>query len=387
MRQDIEALHQLARIAIQGLADEKTLAQAVSVIRQATEAAEAMVVYADDKNVLTCAHDDGDSHTELTPPALAVVQRQAAKAGEPVAFNLKLTRVEDFTNAHSEDDRQFLAFAIPTSQSPSEMCIIHGACDHKSRPSVLSFVESATPALVVILERFLNAERGRRLAEQLNTLANAAQMLTQSEDVESALTDLVSAIATSAGPDYVVSIDLYDPTTDRFYLRTGSEYRHSGGTLTKIWRASLNPDQIDPWNVEVMTTRQPTLKPDMQNDPVYPEHVRKFFAQSFLRSTANFPLLFQDEFLGTMSFASFKPHTFPPEEVSLLQGLVSQAASALKAMQMHKEVQRYAQELRRSADEYIATTNLTGDVICRLDQRGRWTFLNDGACQFFGKPR
>jgi diguanylate cyclase (GGDEF)-like protein/PAS domain S-box-containing protein len=44
-------------------------------------------------------------------------------------------------------------------------------------------------------------------------------------------------------------------------------------------------------------------------------------------------------------------------------------------------------ELRRRTDEYISTTNLTGDVICKLDKRGNWTFLNDAACQFFGKPR
>jgi diguanylate cyclase (GGDEF)-like protein/PAS domain S-box-containing protein len=48
---------------------------------------------------------------------------------------------------------------------------------------------------------------------------------------------------------------------------------------------------------------------------------------------------------------------------------------------------RHTVELRRRSDEYVATTNLTGDVICRMDKRGRWTFLNDSACQFYGKPR
>ena len=48
---------------------------------------------------------------------------------------------------------------------------------------------------------------------------------------------------------------------------------------------------------------------------------------------------------------------------------------------------RRAMELRRRSDEYVATTNLTVDLIARLDKRGRWTFLNDAACKFFGKPR
>jgi diguanylate cyclase (GGDEF)-like protein/PAS domain S-box-containing protein len=48
---------------------------------------------------------------------------------------------------------------------------------------------------------------------------------------------------------------------------------------------------------------------------------------------------------------------------------------------------RHTVELRHRTDEYIATTNLTGDIIARMTKDGMWTFLNDAACQFFGKPR
>jgi PAS domain S-box-containing protein len=43
--------------------------------------------------------------------------------------------------------------------------------------------------------------------------------------------------------------------------------------------------------------------------------------------------------------------------------------------------------LLAKSEEYIATTNLTGDLIAKLDAQGRWAFLNDAACQFFGRPR
>ena len=386
MQQHVEALNQLAKIATEALAAKETLTQAATIIRQATGAAEAMVVYAEDKN-LTCAHDSADPDTELTLGALTWVQRHALQANEPVAFNFVGRRVEDFTSALNADDRQFLAFTVPTTESAAEMCILRGTWERKARARILRFMESATPALTIILERFLNADRGRRLGEQMQTLANAAQVLTRSEDVKGALRILTTAISASLGFEYIVNIDLYDATTGRFFLRVLSEQRYTGGTLGQIWEASLNPDRPDPWDVEVMTNLKPSFRPDAQNDPVYPEHVRKFWAQSLVRSTAVFPLLFQDEFLGTMGAASFKPRTFPPDEVSLLQGYVSQVAMAVKALQMHKEVQRYAQELRRSADEYIATTNLTGDLIAKLDKRGKWVFLNDAACQFYGKPR
>jgi diguanylate cyclase (GGDEF)-like protein/PAS domain S-box-containing protein/putative nucleotidyltransferase with HDIG domain len=387
MQQQVEAFHQLARIAVEGPADKDTIARAARIIRQATGAAEAMVVYAEDQKFLTCSHDDAGLHTELTLAALTVVQRHAAQAGGPVAFNLLHRRVQDFTSALSDEPREFVAFTVPTTESAAEMCILRGSWQRQGRLPIVRFVESATPALTLILERFLNANRSRRLGEQMHTLANAAQMLTRSDDVETALRDLATTVSASTGFEYIVNIDLYNASTGRFFLRVLSEQRYTSGTLGQIWEASLNPDRPDPWNIEVMTNLRPAFRTDMQNDPLYPEQVRKFYAQALLKSAADFPLLFQDEFLGTMAFVSFKPRTFPPEEVSLLQGLVSQVATALKALQMHREVQRYAQELKKSADEYIATTNLTGDVICRMDKRGRWIFLNDAACQFYGKPR
>jgi diguanylate cyclase (GGDEF)-like protein/PAS domain S-box-containing protein len=387
VRRQIEALRQLARIAVESPTGKETLAGAASIIRQATSAIEALVVYAPDREFLTCS-DAGDSpDTKLTLAALTRIQRHSQQVNGPVAFNLVGQRVEDFTSDLSDAQRELLAFPVPTTESAAEMCILRGPWKRTPRPRILRFMESATPALTIILERLLNADRGRRLAEQLHTLANAAQVLTRSEDVEAALRDLATAVSAVAGFEYIVNIDLYDSTTGRFFLRILSEHRHTTKTLGQIWGASLNPDRPDVWDSEVMRTLQPRFSLDMQNDPTYPEHVRKFYSLALLRSAVDFPLLSQDEFLGTMSFVSFKPRTFPPDEVNLLQGFVSQTAMALKALQMHKELQRYAYELKRSADEYIATTNLTSDIIAKLDARGVWVFLNDAACQFLGEPR
>jgi len=51
------------------------------------------------------------------------------------------------------------------------------------------------------------------------------------------------------------------------------------------------------------------------------------------------------------------------------------------------ERKKAEEKLIRSRKEYIAVTNLTGDLIERVDKEGRWTFLNDSACRFWGKPR
>jgi PAS domain S-box-containing protein len=60
-----------------------------------------------------------------------------------------------------------------------------------------------------------------------------------------------------------------------------------------------------------------------------------------------------------------------PEEVASLARDFNEMTDALSA----------------KAQEYIDTTNLTGDIIGRMDKDRKWTFLNDAACQFYGRPR
>jgi len=51
------------------------------------------------------------------------------------------------------------------------------------------------------------------------------------------------------------------------------------------------------------------------------------------------------------------------------------------------QLKRGEEKIKQARDGYLAITNLTGDIIVKVDREGRWTFLNDGACQFWGKPR
>lgn len=51
------------------------------------------------------------------------------------------------------------------------------------------------------------------------------------------------------------------------------------------------------------------------------------------------------------------------------------------------ERKKAEEEIRRVRDDYLSITNLTGDIIVKVDREGRWTFLNNGACQFWGRPR
>ncbi|MGB6837509.1 MAG: PAS domain S-box protein [Dehalococcoidia bacterium] len=51
------------------------------------------------------------------------------------------------------------------------------------------------------------------------------------------------------------------------------------------------------------------------------------------------------------------------------------------------ECRRAEEALAAETQEHIDITNLTGDIIVKIDKDGRFTFLNDAACQFYGGRR
>ncbi len=76
----------------------------------------------------------------------------------------------------------------------------------------------------------------------------------------------------------------------------------------------------------------------------------------------------------------------------LINGVVikdeSGTAQFLAATALDISERKLAMEaLKRARDDYQTITNLTEDIIVQSDKEGRWTFLNEQACEFCGKPR
>ncbi len=84
-----------------------------------------------------------------------------------------------------------------------------------------------------------------------------------------------------------------------------------------------------------------------------------------------------------------KDGSIVPVEIgySFLRDADAQPTGVLAIARDITERKRAQEEVRRARDDYLSITNLTGDIIVKLDTEGRWTFVNDGACQFWGKPR
>ena len=77
------------------------------------------------------------------------------------------------------------------------------------------------------------------------------------------------------------------------------------------------------------------------------------------------------------------------DEIGVLEASFNAMASRMQALHasLERRVEERTAELARSKEEYLAVTNLTGDIIVKVDREGDWTFVNDGACEFWGSPR
>jgi len=93
------------------------------------------------------------------------------------------------------------------------------------------------------------------------------------------------------------------------------------------------------------------------------------------------PLKTKDRTIGVLAVQSYTEGVrYSEKDKNILTFISEQAAMAI-------ERKKAEEELRRSREEYVAVTNLTGDIIVKVDKERRWTFLNDGACIFWGRPR
>ncbi|MBN2291119.1 MAG: DUF3365 domain-containing protein [Pirellulales bacterium] len=77
------------------------------------------------------------------------------------------------------------------------------------------------------------------------------------------------------------------------------------------------------------------------------------------------------------------------DEIGILASSFNAVASKIGMLHssLERRVEERTAELEKSKEEYVAVTNLTGDLIIKCDTQGRWTFLNDGACNFWGMSR
>lgn len=321
---------ELSALANAVLPPDEAVQRSLPILIDALRARDVFLIYGHDSSFRSFGSSPSHPFSDI---ALWLVHHDLTSRGQPCTFDLNGGRVTNFRNADAKQACRYVAAKIPLT-SAGEMLIASGSWASGLGTQRATFIQSALPALALLLERRLDITRAERRRNELNALANIARVLTESEDLETVLPSIGGAIAAITAIDYV-SIDVMNPD-GTVQMRNTNSMRSGTEQLQERWRAGAT--KPDPVREAVFRTRKAMLMPDVQNDARIPEKGRQFFMRTLIRSTAMFPLVVKDEALGVLSFASHRPLELAGAEAELLEGLAAQVAFAVKGIKLYQEL-------------------------------------------------
>ncbi|MGA2285584.1 MAG: sensor domain-containing diguanylate cyclase [Dehalococcoidia bacterium] len=352
-----EDLRQIATMAATCPASRAGLACLAGALRDQLGAEQVCFVYAEELDWVTCGDSSGEDDVGTGKTGLWLIQQQAQMQGTPVAFNIESRRVGDFVRAAGAQGKDYLAMRIPVSDSPAEMVIVRGPWKAHVDRALVRFLDAARAPLVVFLERMLYAARVEREREQMAALANPADVLTQAVDAKDVLANIAAAMSSVTGFE-LVTIALWDQASQTLGPRVMNKLlRWEDTSVSRVW-TDRSDSRFDEIFLDVIRSRQTEPSPDLQNNERASPEMMEFFKRIMVVSGASVPVVFGGEVLGAISFAGYRPHTFPPEEMRLLDEMAARLAVGLKAMHMYRALAESKEQLERYSQQLQARTEI-----------------------------
>lgn len=190
----MEVLPGLAKLAL-GVAtvpgERGTLLKAMDLIQRRTGALDVILAHGDDGRFSTCALRDQAPFPE---DALMYLQQRLFQLRVPLSFNLEGDRIVFMTRAAAKQRRDYTAWLIPSSDSWTEMFVLRGTWGGSAVGPLMNFVDSAMPALALILDRYLGAGRKQRLTQQLSVISASVEILSEMVEVMGSVAAVVPGV-------------------------------------------------------------------------------------------------------------------------------------------------------------------------------------------------
>jgi len=179
--QALPALAKLALGATQNSPAQDALVRAMTLVHGQTGAVGALLFYGQEGAYQGAGV--GDEPARYPDSALAYLQQRLVQLRVPVAFNIVDGDVTNITRAANKQRRDYMAWLVPAADSWTEMLILRGSWPTSAVEPLLEFVDSALPALTIMLERFVGVGRNQRLEKQISTISENVNVLGRAAEI------------------------------------------------------------------------------------------------------------------------------------------------------------------------------------------------------------
>jgi signal transduction histidine kinase/DNA-binding response OmpR family regulator len=357
-------LDQLAELAAIGARSGGTsladVLQACEIVRRALGAEEAYVIQATDPHFTKLGAAEAPTEYEIKQKGYWIIRRSLAGAHAGLLAGLQIRDrlvVEEFP-LQPGLPASHVACLLATNENVSDMAVVRGPFPHGLTRAQVDFLVTACSLLAGLVSSVVDADRVGRQQKQFGAVSEVASALSQAERPDDVLPALATSVARISGFPWVMlclvdegldnvvevarNLSRYSHTSvfqhDPFYSDVAGGHRHLLATIR-----------------ELAVSRQPTRHPDVfaPGSPGARPGMRAYFELAHVFSLSTFPILFKDQVLGSMTFASSTPRSFGEEEMAFLQDLVTQASVTIKALTLQRELQATtarAMELARQAE-------------------------------------
>ncbi|MEA3351536.1 MAG: GAF domain-containing protein [Chloroflexota bacterium] len=210
------------------------------------------------------------------------------------------------------------------------------------------------------------------LANQASAIIRNATLFNEiqyrSEELET-INRVVSQVATSLDLEESLQV-IANVLGQSLNIQTGiTLLDESGSTLTVVADYSPNPDRPTAKGVEipvsgnpstekVLETKKPVIIENAQKDPLTAP-IHNIMRQHNVRSIAIFPLIAQDEVIGTVGLDILEEgRSFKKTEIQLVETIIAQAATAIQNSRLFEQIQTRSTQLQAAAEVSRAASSI-----------------------------
>ncbi len=377
----LRTLQELTRICMQPRPGEEDILAACGVLGAALGASDTYVLRAGDPAFIRVGCPCDPASYEVKQKGYWLVWRDLATHPEVAVgvFEAEERIVVRGRPARPGWRATHLAAILPGEESNSDLLIARGPWMNGVTRSQIRLLETARPALAHLVSNVYDEQRRTRHRRQLEALANVADVFSRARRDEDILTALATALAKASGFDWAM-VDLYNAAGDEVVERAINVARYSDTDVAlgiRTQRFDQPPPGTPRLGVQLARRGRPLLMPDVNDNASWnergnivtgdPTALRRFYERAHIVSTGVFPIVFQDEVLGAVSFSASTPHAFDQQEVEFLQALTSQAATVVKGLRLYQELLASQEEVHRREVWFRSLVQNACDLITVID--------------------